>query len=116
MSSPGFKVLFEDTHLVVLDKPAGLLSQGGDLGGRQGGAPEPNLVDLLRVYFGRNYVGLIHRLDRNTSGLMTLMATSRWANGSQACHTVLVAPSPRRPRTSYLPILSGVSASMTKNS
>ena len=79
MSSPDFKVLFEDTHLVVLDKPAGLLSQGGDLGGRQGGASEPNLVDLLRVHFGRNYVGLIHRLDRNTSGLMVVAKRTKSA-------------------------------------
>lgn len=55
------RILFEDTHLAVIDKPAGLLSQGertGDL----------NLVDWLRGHFGRNYVGLVHRLDRNTSG------------------------------------------------
>ncbi|HTL13037.1 MAG TPA: RluA family pseudouridine synthase [Bdellovibrionota bacterium] len=59
------RVLFEDTHLLVVDKPAGLLSQG-DVGG------EPSLVDWLRVHVGRNYVGLIHRLDRGTSGLLVV--------------------------------------------
>ena len=41
------------------------------------GPPEPgrghgdnNLVDWLRQYLGRPYVGLVHRLDRNTSGLL----------------------------------------------
>ncbi len=68
-----FQILFEDTHLVVVNKPAGLLSQGEASG-------DENLVDLLRVHFGRNYVGLIHRLDRNTSGLMLVAKRSKAAN------------------------------------
>lgn len=67
------KPLFEDTHLIVLSKPAGLLSQGELTG-------EENLVDLLREYFGRSYVGLIHRLDRNTSGLMVVAKRSKAAS------------------------------------
>ncbi len=66
------EIIFEDTHLIVISKPAGLLSQGevkGDL----------NLVDWLRAYFGRHYVGLIHRLDRNTSGLMVAAKRSKAA-------------------------------------
>lgn len=65
--------LYEDQHLVVLNKPAGLLSQGESTG-------DENLVDLLRVRFGRNYVGLVHRLDRNTSGLMVVAKRSKAAN------------------------------------
>ena len=65
-------ILFEDTHLVVLDKPAGLLSQG-DSGG------EESLVDRLRTHFGRHYVGLVHRLDRNTSGLMVVAKRTKSA-------------------------------------
>lgn len=65
-------VVFEDTHLLVLSKPAGLLSQGEITG-------EPNLVDWCRTYFGRNYVGLVHRLDRNTSGLMVVAKRSKTA-------------------------------------
>jgi 23S rRNA pseudouridine1911/1915/1917 synthase len=68
-----FKPVFEDTHLLVLDKSAGLLSQGGD-------SEDPNLVDLLRSYFGRHYVGLVHRLDRNTSGLMVVAKRSKSAD------------------------------------
>lgn len=66
-------IRFEDKHLVVIDKPAGLLSQGSESG-------DENLVDfLLRNYFGRHYVGLIHRLDRNTSGLMVVAKRSKAA-------------------------------------
>ena len=67
------KILFEDTHLLVLDKPAGLLSQGDTTG-------DENLVDWLRQYLGRPYVGLIHRLDRGTSGIMVVAKRSKAAN------------------------------------
>jgi 23S rRNA pseudouridine1911/1915/1917 synthase len=67
-----FDILFEDTHLIVLCKPAGLLSQGEHTG-------DENLVDLLREHFGRNYVGLVHRLDRNTSGIMVVAKRSKSA-------------------------------------
>ena len=57
---------------MVLSKPAGLLSQGESTG-------DFNLVDWCREYFGRNYVGLVHRLDRNTSGLMVVAKRSKSA-------------------------------------
>jgi 23S rRNA pseudouridine1911/1915/1917 synthase len=66
------KVIFEDQHLIVISKPAGLLSQGEITG-------SANVVDWLRKRVGRNYVGLIHRLDRNTSGLMVLAKRSKAA-------------------------------------
>lgn len=66
------RIIFEDTHLIVLSKPAGLLSQGEKTG-------DENLVDWLRGYLGRNYVGLIHRLDRNTSGIMIVAKRTKSA-------------------------------------
>lgn len=66
------RILDEDTHLLVLSKPAGLLSQGESSG-------EPHLVDWLRQYLDRPYVGLIHRLDRNTSGLMVVAKRTKSA-------------------------------------
>lgn len=67
------KIVFEDTHLIVLSKPAGLLSQGEKTG-------DVNLVDWLRQYLGRPYVGLVHRLDRNTSGLLVVAKRTKSAN------------------------------------
>lgn len=67
------KILFEDANVIVLSKPAGLLSQG-DV------SEELNLVDWLREYFGRHYVGLVHRLDRNTSGLMVVAKRTKAAS------------------------------------
>lgn len=66
------KIIFEDQHLVVLSKPPGLLSQG-DISG------DVDLVALMRIHFGRHYVGLVHRLDRNTSGLMVVAKRSKSA-------------------------------------
>jgi len=72
MRAGKIEIIFEDTHLAVVSKPAGLLSQGEITG-------DPNLVDQLRDYFGRHYVGLVHRLDRNTSGLMVVAKRSKAA-------------------------------------
>jgi len=72
MNSNPFEIIFEDQHLIVLSKAPGVLSQG-DISG------EASLVDLLRTHFGRNYVGLLHRLDRNTSGLMIVAKRSKSA-------------------------------------
>lgn len=68
--TPG--ILFEDNHLIVLSKPSGLLSQGEKTG-------DANVVDWLRERWGRPYVGLIHRLDRNTSGLMVVAKRTKAA-------------------------------------
>jgi 23S rRNA pseudouridine1911/1915/1917 synthase len=64
---------FEDPNLLVVEKPAGLLSQGEHTG-------DTNLVDELRAYLGRHYVGLVHRLDRNTSGIMVVAKRTKAAS------------------------------------
>ena len=76
----GVQVLLEDNHLLCLSKPAGLLSQGGPEG-------QASLTDLLDAYrraaegkSGRAYIGLVHRLDRNTSGAMVVAKTSKAAS------------------------------------
>jgi 23S rRNA pseudouridine1911/1915/1917 synthase len=66
-------ILFEDTHLIVLSKPAGWLSQGGEASG-------PVLVDWLREHVGRPFVGLVHRLDRGTSGVMVAAKRTKSAD------------------------------------
>ena len=57
-------ILYEDTVLVVLDKPAGLTSEEG-------------VPAALRQRWGRPdaYVGVIHRLDTGVSGLMVYART-----------------------------------------
>lgn len=72
-------VLYEDNHCLALDKPAGLLAQGDATG-------EPTILDEARAYLkekysrpGNVFVGLVHRLDRPTSGIMLLARTSKAA-------------------------------------
>lgn len=67
------RLVADETHYSVWDKPPGLLSQGTDWGDH---ASLPRLVEL---YFQpRREVFLIHRLDREASGLM-VVAHSRKA-------------------------------------
>lgn len=72
MECPPPILYFEDSHLLVLSKPPGLLSQG-DASGR------PHLVGWLQEYLGRPYVGLVHRLDFGTSGLMVVAKRTKAA-------------------------------------
>ena len=64
------RVAFEDEHLLVVDKPAGLVVHGG------AGHAGDTLVDALRgrVAGGDDpeRPGIVHRLDRDTSGLMVV--------------------------------------------
>ena len=58
--------LYEDEHLLILDKPAGLAVHGGT--GVDGG-----LVEELRVIFpDQGFLELVHRIDRDTSGCLLL--------------------------------------------
>lgn len=61
-------VLYGDEHLVVIDKPAGLLTVPAP-----GRAPA-NVVDLLRKQLGRQLFA-VHRLDEDTSGALMLAAS-----------------------------------------
>lgn len=68
-------VVWQDEGLVAIDKPAGLLSQGGS------GAAGVNVVDLARERFGGGSVGVLHRLDRNVSGLVLVSLARDVAEG-----------------------------------
>lgn len=61
-SSAAVRVLYEDVHLIAVDKPAGVHAQPSV--GRVGGS----LVDLVSQRLG-HAAGLVHRLDRFTSGV-----------------------------------------------
>jgi 23S rRNA pseudouridine1911/1915/1917 synthase len=73
-------VLYEDNHCLAVNKPAGVPSQGDESGA-------PTLVDLAGRYLkhkyekpGNVYIGLVHRLDRPTSGVVLLARTSKAAS------------------------------------
>ncbi len=78
--SKGVKVLYEDNHIIVAIKPAGVLSQSD-------GSPAPDMLTILKAYIkeeyskpGEVYLGLVHRLDRPVSGVMVFARTSKAAS------------------------------------
>ena len=73
-------LIYLDNHLMVVNKPQGLLSQSDKTG-------DIDLVTLAKEHLkkkfnkpGNVFVGLIHRLDRPVSGVMALARTSKAAS------------------------------------
>jgi 23S rRNA pseudouridine1911/1915/1917 synthase len=72
-------VVFEDEHMLVIDKPAGLVVHPG------AGNHDGTLVNALLAYCGDQLSGIggvrrpgiVHRLDKDTSGLMVVAKTDR---------------------------------------
>jgi 23S rRNA pseudouridine1911/1915/1917 synthase len=98
-------VLYQDPHLLVLDKPAGLVVHPG--AGRASGTLVNALLHHVRDLSGVGGVlrpGIVHRLDRGTSGLMVVAkddATHRDLARQFAGRTV---------QKEYLAVVSGVPA------
>ena len=74
------EILFEDNHLLVCVKPAGILSQADSSG-------DPDMLSLLKADLkvrynkpGRVYLGLVHRLDRPVRGVMVFAKTDKCAS------------------------------------
>ena len=71
-----FDILFEDDDVIVIDKPAGLLTTHTKLAGRAARASQLTAENILNDYVrkgqlkSRKRVWLVHRLDRDTSGVM----------------------------------------------
>jgi len=67
------RIAWSDEHLAVIDKPAGLLSHAAP------GNAGPNLVDALGDLIGGgddpDRPGIVHRLDKDTSGLLVVART-----------------------------------------
>lgn len=71
------RILYEDNHVVVINKNPSEIVQGDKTG-------DVPLVDLLKVYVGEKYnkpgavfLGVVHRIDRPTSGLVIFARTSK---------------------------------------
>ena len=71
-----FPILFEDDDVIVVDKPAGLLTTHTKLAGRAARESQLTAENILNDYVrkgqlkSRKRVWLVHRLDRDTSGVM----------------------------------------------
>jgi 23S rRNA pseudouridine1911/1915/1917 synthase len=73
-------VLYEDNHIIVVVKPVNIPSQGDKTG-------DIDMLSIIKDYLikkynkpGDAYLGLVHRLDRPTGGVMVFAKTSKAAS------------------------------------
>lgn len=73
-------ILYEDNHVLAVDKPSGLLTQGDITGA-------PSLMDVLKRFIkkrdskpGNVFLGMVQRLDRPVSGVIVFAKTSKAAS------------------------------------
>lgn len=65
---PGLKIIHEDEDIIVIDKPSGLLTVATDKEKRK--TAYAMLSDYVKSQDPQNKIFIIHRLDRETSGLL----------------------------------------------
>ncbi len=104
----GLKVFFEDAHLIVVDKPADLLSIASE--SEQERTAYRQLTDHVRrgKPHGRERVWIVHRLDRETSGLMIFAKTAQakeilqsgW-DEAEKCYEAVVEGRPAEPKGTF---------------
>lgn len=73
-------VIYEDNHIIVVGKPAGVLSQ-------KDFTNTESMLEIIKEYIktthkkpGNVFLGLVHRLDRQVSGIMVYAKTSKAAS------------------------------------
>jgi len=73
-------VLYEDNHIIVVEKPVNILSQSDQTG-------DVDMLAIVKAYIkekyqkpGNVYCGLVHRLDRPVGGIMVFARTSKAAS------------------------------------
>lgn len=74
-----WKVIYEDNHIIVVEKPVNVPSQADKTG-------DVDMLSLVKEYIkqkfhkpGEVYLGLVHRLDRPVGGVMVFARTSKAA-------------------------------------
>lgn len=71
------QILYEDNHIIIINKRAGDIVQGDKTG-------DKSLSDIVKDYIkdtyskpGRVYLGVVHRIDRPTTGIVVFAKTSK---------------------------------------
>lgn len=77
---PKFNIIYEDNHLLVVEKPSNIPVQ-------EDSSKDIDMLTILKEYRkvgenkpGEAYIGLVHRLDRPVSGIMVFAKTSKAAS------------------------------------
>ncbi len=79
-------ILYEDNHIIVVEKPVNVLSQSDN-------TKDIDMLTLIKAYLkekyqkpGNVFLGLVHRLDRPVGGVMVFAKTSKAA--SRLCQSM----------------------------
>jgi 23S rRNA pseudouridine1911/1915/1917 synthase len=94
-----FTVAYEDAHLMVVDKPAGVVVHPG--AGRRGGTLAQALAGRAAGGADPQRAGIVHRLDRDTSGLLVV------AKSEEAYAGLTQMIRERRVEREYLALVAG---------
>lgn len=77
MTVDDLHILYEDNHIIAVNKPAGMLVQGDKTG-------DETLGDIVKQYIkakydkpGEVFLGIVHRIDRPVSGLVLFARTTK---------------------------------------
>ncbi len=98
-SSGGVAIVHRDEHLAIIDKPAGLVVHAAP--GHRGETLVDVLGDLLGGGADSSRPGIVHRLDKDTSGLMAVARTD------EAHRALSAAIKERRVERTYLALIHG---------
>lgn len=95
-------VLYEDQQILIVDKPAGLLTHPSEAGQRDTLLERAGRYLVRKHKIARPYVGIVHRLDQYTTGALLLVTSPRALRPFQAlfrAHTI---------ERTYLAVVEGV--------
>lgn len=80
MTKTNIKVLYEDNHIIVIEKPVNIPSQADK-------SKDDDMLTIVKKYVkdkyekpGDVYIGLVHRLDRPVGGIIVFARTSKAAS------------------------------------
>ena len=96
MQVAAVRILFEDDNLIVVDKPVGVVVDDG----RERNSENPDLILLLSEMGRKTFA--FHRLDRDTSGIVLLGKSKRFAK------EITTLFEEKRIRKAYLAVVNGV--------
>ena len=103
--TPKITIIYEDNHLLVVEKPVNIPSQEDETG-------DTDILTLLKTDIkerygkpGNVFIGLVHRLDRPVGGVMVFAKTSKAASRlSEQVRT-------RQFKKTYMAVIHGIPAS-----
>lgn len=103
MLHPDLQVVYEDNHLIIVNKPAGTLVQADDTGDLPLSAMVESYLKQKYHKTGNAFVGVVHRIDRPVSGIVVFAKTSKALSRLNALwreekvHKTYLAISTRKP-------------------